>query len=214
MIDINKSETITKLAAALVMFNSEISRVAKDASNPFFKNKYASLDSIIDEARPVLTKNGLSILQLPSGDGEHAIMKTLLLHESGEWIESEALIIKPVKSDPQAYGSCISYMRRYSLTSFLSLNTGEDDDAEKATHGKYPNKPPYKAPQMNENTNGVLNDKQIQRLYSIAHAAGIDHPTVLKHIEAKFNIKSTTELTKANYNTMCKGYEAMKKDAK
>lgn len=208
-----KSETITKLAAALVKFNGEISRVAKDASNPFFKNKYASLDSIIDEARPVLTKNGLSILQLPSGDGEHAIMKTLLLHESGEWIESEALIIKPVKSDPQAYGSCISYMRRYSLTSFLSLNTGEDDDAN-ISSGKQHNKVPYKAPQPAENDKAALNDKQIQRLYSIAHAAGIDHPTVLKHIEAKFNIKSTTELTKVNYDTMCKGYENMKKDVK
>jgi len=120
----------------------------------------------------------------------------------------------------QVTGSVSSYARKYALNGMFCIDDTKDSDATN-THDKTPkqyvaptNKPPYKAPQPTENTNGVLNDKQIQRLYSIAHAAGIDHPTVLKHIEAKFNIKSTTELTKVNYDTMCKGYEAMKKDVK
>jgi len=205
-----KSESITKLAAALVKFNGEISRVAKDASNPFFKNKYASLDSIIDEARPVLTKNGLSILQLPSGDGEHAIMKTLLLHESGEWIESEALIIKPVKSDPQAYGSCISYMRRYSLTSFLSLNTGEDDDAEKATHGnqhdKVPVKTPYKAPQPAENTHSnIISTGQQSRLYAISKG----NNELAKKVLAEYNYASSKVVENKDYKQICEKIEKL-----
>ena len=132
----NKSESIAALAKALIGFNSEVTKISKSAENPFFKSKYATLDNIVDEVRPILAKHGLSILQFPGGDGENVIMKTMLLHESGEWIESEPLIMKPVKNDPQAVGSCVTYARRYSIGSFLSLNTGEDDDGQKATNGE------------------------------------------------------------------------------
>ncbi|PEW97506.1 recombinase, partial [Bacillus cereus] len=77
----NKSETIIELAKALVKFNSEVNKIAKDADNPFFKNNYATLDTIIDEIRPILSKHGLSIMQIPSGDGQNVTLKTLLLHE-------------------------------------------------------------------------------------------------------------------------------------
>jgi hypothetical protein len=115
-----------------------VSKIEKDASNPHFRNRYASLDTIVDEIRPILTKHGLSILQMPSGDGESFSLTTMLLHESGEWIESPSLMMRPVKNDPQGIGSCTTYARRYSLCSFLSLNTGEDDDGNAATA---PNKP-------------------------------------------------------------------------
>lgn len=134
----NKSESIQQLAVALVKFNGEVSRISKDAANPFFKSNYATLDNIIDEVRPILTKHGLSILQLPGGDGENVVMKTMILHESGEWIESDPLIMRPVKNDPQSMGSCVTYARRYSLAAILSLNTGEDDDGNKATHTTSP----------------------------------------------------------------------------
>ena len=129
-----KSESITNIAVALVKFNNEVSKIGKDSANPHFKNKYASLDNIIDEIRPILTKHGLSILQMPGGDGEKFSMTTMLIHESGEWIESQPIVMRPVKNDPQGIGSCTTYARRYSLSAFLSLNTGEDDDGNDATH--------------------------------------------------------------------------------
>jgi hypothetical protein len=129
----NKSESISSISKALVSFNTEITKITKDAKNPFFKNKYATLDNIVDDIRPILAKNGLCIMQMPSGSGDAVIMKTLLLHESGEYIESDILTMKPAKNDPQAIGSCITYARRYSIGAFLSLNTGEDDDGNKAS---------------------------------------------------------------------------------
>lgn len=129
----NKSDSIANIAVALVKFNGEVSKIEKDSSNPHFKKKYASLDNIIDEIRPILHKHGLSIMQFPGGDGERFTMTTMLLHESGEWIESQPIVMKPVKNDPQGIGSCTTYARRYSLSSFLSLNTGEDDDGEGAS---------------------------------------------------------------------------------
>ncbi|PES22274.1 recombinase [Bacillus anthracis] len=174
----NKSDTITELAKALVKFNSEVNKIAKDADNPFFKNNYATLDTIIDEIRPILSKHGLSIMQIPSGDGQNVTLKTLLLHESGEWLESDELTMKPVKNDPQAVGSCITYARRYSLAAFLSLNTGEDDDGNGATYGKG-NKQNQKsnrgqAPNrlQGNSSNGKASEKQLKMIQAkIAHVA-------------------------------------------
>ncbi|USK99862.1 ERF family protein [Bacillus tropicus] len=174
----NKSNTITELAKALVKFNSEVNKIAKDADNPFFKNNYATLDTIIDEIRPILSKHGLSIMQIPSGDGQNVTLKTLLLHESGEWLESDELTMKPVKNDPQAVGSCITYARRYSLAAFLSLNTGEDDDGNGATYRKG-NKQNQKsnsgqAPNrlQGNSSNGKASEKQLKMIHAkIAHVA-------------------------------------------
>lgn len=134
----NKSETIGKLAAALVKFNAEVKIIEKDATNPHFKNQYASLDTIINEVRPLLSKHGLSMMQFPGGDGEKFTLRSMLLHESGEWIESEPITMRPVKNDPQGIGSCSTYARRYSLSAMLSLNTGEDDDGNGATQPTTP----------------------------------------------------------------------------
>ncbi len=200
----NRSESIAKLAKSLVLFNSEVNKIAKDADNPFFKNNYATLDTIIDEIRPILSKHGLSIMQIPSGDGQNVTLKTLLLHETGEWLESDELTMKPVKNDPQAVGSCITYARRYSLAAFLSLNTGEDDDGNGATYGKdkpkgnngqSPNKP------QGSGGNGKASEKQmkmikakIKNVSKLAREKGYDtkdtdvEVTLKKDMQTQLNI--------------------------
>ncbi|HDR4398446.1 ERF family protein [Bacillus cereus group sp. BceL101] len=200
----NKSETITELAKALVKFNSEVNKIAKDADNPFFKNNYATLDTIIDEIRPILSKHGLSIMQIPSGDGQNVTLKTLLLHESGEWLESDELTMKPVKNDPQAVGSCITYARRYSLAAFLSLNTGEDDDGNGATYGK--DKPKSKGnsgqapskPQGNGG-NGKASEKQMKMIHAkIAHISALaktDKHTIEDTLKGNIGTDNLSEIS-------------------
>lgn len=149
------SDSISKIAPAMVKFNQQVGRIEKDASNPFLKNKYATLDQIIDAVRPILAELGMFLSQ-STGTGEDGAVTvtTRLTHESGEWMETDPLTMKPSKqNDPQQVGSAITYARRYSLTSFLSLNTGEDDDANSASgvngprnQGKTQAKPPEKKP--------------------------------------------------------------------
>ncbi len=201
----NRSETIAKLAKSLVLFNSEVNKIAKDADNPFFKNNYATLDTIIDEIRPILSKHGLSIMQIPSGDGQNVTLKTLLLHESGEWLESDELTMKPVKNDPQAIGSCITYARRYSLAAFLSLNTGEDDDGNGATYGKDKPKPnkgnsgqvPIKP--QGGGGNGKASEKQMKMIHAkIAHVATLtqtDKQTVEDTLKGNINAENLSDLS-------------------
>ncbi|EEK91793.1 recombination protein, phage associated [Bacillus cereus BDRD-ST24] len=185
-------------------FNSEVNKIAKDADNPFFKNNYATLDTIIDEIRPILSKHGLSIMQIPSGDGQNVTLKTLLLHESGEWLESDELTMKPVKNDPQAVGSCITYARRYSLAAFLSLNTGEDDDGNGATYGK--DKPKSKGnsgqapskPQGNGG-NGKASEKQMKMIHAkIAHISALaktDKHTIEDTLKGNIGTDNLSEIS-------------------
>lgn len=104
-------------------------KVGKDATNPHFKNKYASLSNIIEATTPHLNAVGLSIIQLPCESG----LETMLLHTSGEYISSVSLTPCKDASNPQALGSALTYARRYALGAVLSLNIDEDDDAQRAT---------------------------------------------------------------------------------
>jgi len=136
----NKSESIAKIAEALVHFHSEIRSISHDEVNPHFKSKYTTLDHMIDHTKPILAKHGLTIIQFPGGDAEKVTIRTMILHVSGEWIESESLTLKPVKMDPQGAGSAITYGRRYSYAAALSLSLGDDDD------GNLASQPPIQTP--------------------------------------------------------------------
>lgn len=126
-----KSDDITELCKALHKAQGEMKAVKKGTSNDFFKSKYADLASIIEEMQPLLNKHGLAVTHLPIGDGEKVGVATILLHVSGQWIRSDVLV-KPVKTDPQAAGSAITYCRRYGMSAVLNLAT-EDDDGEAAS---------------------------------------------------------------------------------
>lgn len=139
-----KSESITKLSAALVAFHGEVGKVGKDSTNPHFRNKYASLSNILEVVTPVLTVCKLSVIQIPTGTNT---LETILLHESGEWI-GEAFTMPPVKNDPQGVGSAITYARRYALGAILSLNIDTDDDGNAASQSAA--KQPVRQPREDE----------------------------------------------------------------
>lgn len=125
------SESLAQIAPALVKALGELKAVVKDSKNPHFKNDYASLEAVTETARPVLAQHGLAFMQ---GLGEYAngamTVSTRIIHESGEWIESDFQM--PVgKADPQGTASASTYGRRYSLMGILGL-APTDDDGEAA----------------------------------------------------------------------------------
>lgn len=124
----NKSESIANLAAALCKFQANIGKIKKESTNPFFKSKYASLANILDVIQKPLADAGLSLCQLPDAD----CLTTILMHNSGEWIEATYCMPVVKTNDPQAMGSAITYAKRQCLGAVLLLNIDEDDDGEKA----------------------------------------------------------------------------------
>lgn len=147
------SEQINELATALAKAQGEMGGALKDSANPFFKSKYADLASVWEACRGPLTKHGLSVLQFPRTDfdSDRTIYEwtsragetrtgvkvicivsvlTRLLHTSGQWVEDMASAMLAT-GDPQAVGSAITYLRRYSLQSIAGV-APEDDDGEAA----------------------------------------------------------------------------------
>lgn len=122
------SSDIGKLAEALAKAQSEMEPATKDTTNPFFKSQYASLASCWQACRGPLTKHGLAVVQTTEPDNGNVTVISILTHSSGQWIKGK-LSVKPSKTDSQALGSCLSYLRRYSLSALVGLST-QDDDAE------------------------------------------------------------------------------------
>lgn len=128
----NKSETIGKLAAALVKAQIQMRPAIKDSNNPFFKSKYADLKEVIDTVKIPLNSFGITFLQIVEVDEQgRQVVETTLLHESGEFISGKTLVVTAKQNDPQALGSAITYAKRYGLQAMCGIPT-EDDDGEAA----------------------------------------------------------------------------------
>lgn len=119
------------LAKALAAAQSELEDAKKDAYNPHFKTRFASLASVRAAITPTLSRHGLAVVQTnePHGDAGVCVITTLL-HESGEWIRGR-LFLPVLKKDPQGFGSALSYARRYALAEIVGI-ASDDDDAEVA----------------------------------------------------------------------------------
>lgn len=130
----NKSESITELNKALANFHKEVKQPMKDANNPFFKSKYVPLENVVEAIDDVAPKFGLTYSQYPvtTDDGKVGI-STVLLHESGEFIEYPPATTKPDKNTPQGVGSALTYMRRYSLSAVFGITSDQDDDGNEAS---------------------------------------------------------------------------------
>lgn len=127
----NRSETITKIASALVKAQASMGNAIKDSKNPFFRSNYADLNAVREACLPALNANGVSVLQPTVHIDGKAFVETVLLHESGEFLSSLTEVICAKSNDPQAHGSGVSYARRYGLQSMVNLGSS-DDDAEGA----------------------------------------------------------------------------------
>ncbi|MBQ9363394.1 MAG: ERF family protein [Bacteroidaceae bacterium] len=131
------SQEITELAKALIAVQRDMAPATKDATNPFCKNKYATLNSVMEACRAALLHHGIWLTQLPVpapselAQGHIGLLTKLTHAESGQWQSSLAVVPLP-KADPQGMGSAITYARRYALTAMLGMVT-EDDDCNAAS---------------------------------------------------------------------------------
>ena len=120
------SEKFDEILPALHKARSQFVKVKKDRQNTHLKNKYATLDSVLDAITPALTENRLMIMQ----DGERIEstmrVETTVIHISGQWAKFY-FDIPIVKNDPQGVGSAFTYGRRYALAAAFGLSQADDD---------------------------------------------------------------------------------------
>lgn len=118
------SESIKAISFDLAKAQQSIKHATKDSKNPHYKNDYASLESVIDSSKQALLSNNIVALQGMAADG--STLTTRLQHTSGEFIETECLVVLS-KQDMQGLGSAITYARRYALAAILNISQADDD---------------------------------------------------------------------------------------
>lgn len=126
---INQSESIANLTLALSIVQGKMSHAVKDSANPFFKSRYADLESVWDACRLLLAENGLAVMQFPGLYTDHdksMSLTTIISHKSGEFISQE-MSVPVTKADAQGAGSAITYMRRYALAAVVGVVQADDD---------------------------------------------------------------------------------------
>ena len=116
-----------QLIVALGKVQEALKTIVTNADNPFYKSKYATLDHIMTDVKPLLVKNRLVVIQSPVSDGDKVGVETTIFHTSGESIMSKVLFTL-AKNDPQGAGSAITYARRYALCGMLGITIANEDD--------------------------------------------------------------------------------------
>ena len=137
-----ESADISKIAPALVRAQGAMENPPRNRSVQVrtqagsYTFRYATLDKITDMTRQALAENGLCVLQPIVSTERGPALVTRLLHESGQWMECEVLL-PGLGNNPQAFGSAVTYVRRYSVCALLNISADEDDDANRAAGNHY-----------------------------------------------------------------------------
>lgn len=130
------SEAIDQLALALAKAQARFTAAAKTATarvqtkgGQEYSYSYAKLGDVLVALRP-LAEEGIAVIQVPG----QSHLKTILAHGgSGQWMSATTPIMFN-GGGPQAFGSALTYARRYAITAMtgLPLSEAEDDDGAKA----------------------------------------------------------------------------------
>ena len=137
-----ESADIAQIAPALVRAQGAMENPPRNRSVQVrtqagsYTFRYATLDKITDMIRHALVENGLCLLQPIVGTERGPALVSRLLHESGQWMECEVLL-PALGNNPQAFGSAVTYVRRYSVCALLNISADEDDDANRAAGNHY-----------------------------------------------------------------------------
>jgi hypothetical protein len=132
---------------------AEMLPVVRDAENKHLSNRYAKLETIDAQIRPIYTRHGFSVRYgsaLPPGEG--LIRITCTVAHSGGYFEEQYLDAplttagsqggRTQTTPMQGIGSAVTYLRRYLLTMVFNVTlTDSDDDDGEGTRRRSPPPP-------------------------------------------------------------------------
>ena len=116
-----------EFASAYARAISRTTSVMADATNPFHKNVYATLEAHISATKTIFASEGLAIVQFPVSNEKSVGIETMVLHESGGFISRHVCIPVSDGIKGQDAGSLFSYLRRYAIASVANVATSDDD---------------------------------------------------------------------------------------
>ena len=136
----DKSDTIfhgtpaqrAEMFEAWAMYIGEVANPLKTAAN-YNKGNYAPLDEVLNETRPLLSKYGFGLIQVPQTDGDQVKLSTMITYKNGSFITFPPLTMISAKTDAQSMIATVTYARRAALNAILVIYGENDDDGNKAS---------------------------------------------------------------------------------
>jgi hypothetical protein len=188
-----RSEELDKFLPALAKMQSKVLKATKDSSNPHFKSKYASLEAVLDVITEAIKETGLCYTQtISQRDDNRLYLDTRVFHESGQWIGSEFPLLVPQQT-PQAYGSAISYARRYSLSAIFGVVQSDDDGNEASKGPAVVPFVPISGKTLTEITNLLSNEELQERVQKYIQSKGKKTFADLSESEGQILLKKIKE---------------------
>lgn len=126
-----------EIAQALVLAQMKFQPALKNSQNPHFRSKYADLGACIEAVIDALHTHDIALIQHTAESDKGIVVSTTFLHRSGEIYEAGSLFVPAAQQTPQAYGSALTYARRYSLMTACGI-APEDDDGNAASKPQAP----------------------------------------------------------------------------
>lgn len=129
MEDAPQKPNLSELYIALGKVHDETKDIVADDYNPHFKSKFASLSAHLSYLKPIFSKHGLVVIQLPCSEyHDNGIgIKTIIAHKNGTAIETSCIVPVGPQATGQQAGAILTYLRRYCLASIGGLATTDDD---------------------------------------------------------------------------------------
>ena len=191
------SDTIAEIAKALSIAQSQMTGAKKGSKNPFFKNVYSNLTSVMEAISEPFANNGLCFIQSPGFTDNLITVTTRIMHTSGEWLEGTTCM-PPQKNDAQGYASAITYGRRYGLQSMSGVPSVDDDGQLAAKNVASSNIPDIREPmcQIPAKPEPKATPEMVTKISKAAKEAKVD----LTKILSRYNVSSLSGLTQGEAN--------------
>jgi len=204
------SKEINELAAALAKAHSEMETAEATKVLKHLNSRYADLNDITSAARPALSKNGLAVIQreLRDTDGQ-IVLSTVLMHTSGQWIESRLPIVAENPKNMQEIGKSIKYTRRYAYSTITGILI--EDEMHDYRGGYNQQQKNYQTPKVAPAATviEVITKEQLEQINLELNG----HPDLTREVITGLKIKNLTEMKKADYARVMKHVQQSKNKA-
>ena len=195
------------------LVEQELEPVARDASNPQTKSRYATLPQVIQAVRPIYSKHGI-IIEFDTADSARgeAWIKVLafLSHESGYKrtyhidmpADGKGAQGRDVMTRTHATGSAVSYGRRYLLLMIFNIAVGGEDDDGNAAGKTNGNGGGLISNEQQKNLEILLDDdpNRIDRFCALQKIDGLSFMPASRYEGAVASIKDVNARRKAKEN--------------
>ena len=200
--------------AALALAQSQMKTPHKDATNPHFRNRYASLKSCIKAIKPALNDNGFALIQAAGKDEQGHYIQTTFEHTSGGLFTSK-FYMEPEKKGMQGLGSAATYAKRYGLLGLAGIEPDEDADDDGNAADEPPAapkpKPQPKKPDPEAEHDAAVREEQ-NRAPSTPQQLKEMMENKIKAATETWQLKKITETHGKDFNTIKQHSENMSKE--